>query len=417
MKLLTFLGTTPYWKTTYIWRDNPPFETEFIAEAIVNWLRPQDIVVFLTEEAELHDNWKQLQQRLEGQNVHSVRIPNGWKEPEVWEIFDKVVAQVQKGDSIVLDITHAFRSLPMLLTVAAAFLRAIHEVSIEHIFYAPSERKQQESAQEPAQGLPKSEVIDLILLLHWLDWMEAARRFKETGDARWIGETLMRTHDTLHTTGTGEPRSLKKAGRELRNLAQALHLARAVESAQVAERLKSILPETSQEISKWARPFELLLDEVTEQTSRLAYPHPETLNGESLQKQLDFIQQLLAYGLVMQAAQAAREWVVNWAIWYKAGRSTLPKEQWLHKKLRDRVEHELNTASPPEGDSSCQLLWLDNPQLSDLLKQLWPRSCDLRNDLAHCGMRLNPLSAQDLRQQTEKYLQILRDVMALSGPE
>ncbi len=415
MKLLTFLGTTPYWRTQYILKGKPPYETEFIAEAIANWLRPRDIIVFLTEEAERHDNWKQLQQRLEGQNVHSVRIPNGWKEPEVWEIFDKVVAQVQKGDSIVLDITHAFRSLPMLLTVAAAFLRASREVSIEHIFYAPSERKQQESAQEPAQEPPKSEVIDLILLLHWLDWMEAARRFRETADARWIGETLMQTHNTLRATGTGEPRSLKKAGRELRNLAQALHLARPVESAQVAQKLQSILPEALQEINRWARPFELLLDEVTEQTSRLAYEHPETLSVENLQKQLGFIQQMLVYGLTMQAVQAAREWVVNWAIWYKAGRSTLPKEQWLRKEVRDRVERELNIALLPEGDSSCQLLWLDNPKLSDLLKQLWPGLCNLRNDLAHCGMRLNPLSAQDLRQRTENCLRMLHDVMSLSG--
>lgn len=413
MKLLTFLGTSPYWKATYIWQDNPPYESEFIAEAIAKWLRPRDIIVFLTEEAERHDNWKQLQQRLEGQNVHSVRIPNGWKEPEVWEIFYKVVAQVQKGDSIVLDITHAFRSLPMLLTVAAAFLRATCEVSIEHIFYAPSERK----PQEPGQESPKSEVIDLILLLHWLDWMEAARRFKETGDARWIGETLMRTHDTLRTTGTGEPRSLKKAGGELRNLAQALHLARPVESAQVAERLKSTLPQASQEISRWAKPFELLLDEVTEQTSRLAYQHPETLTGESLQKQVDFIQQLLAYGLTMQAVQAAREWVVNWAIWYRSGRIALPKEQWRSNEVRDRTERELNNAFSLDGRNPSRLDWLDNPKLSDLLKHLWPGLCDLRNDLAHCGMRLQPLSAKDLQAQTKNYLHVLQEVMSLSGSE
>lgn len=403
MKLLTFLGTTRYWKAAYLWKDRR-YETEFIAEAIAGWFNPDTIVVFLTEQAEQHDNWKQLQQRLQGQNVQPVRIPDGKTEPEIWEIFDVVVEQVSQGENILLDVTHAFRSLPMLLTVVAAFLRAIREVRVEHILYAPSRGEGEETV-----------VLDLSLLLHLLDWMEATKRFRETGDARWIGETLVQTHDALRRAERGKPRNLKKAGKELANLAQSLHLGRPLESASTAEKLQSILPQAAGEIRKWAKPFELLLDELKEQTDRLAYRDTKTLDAEHLQKQLDFLHQLLDYGLVMQAAQAAREWVVNWAIWYDRGCASVQKNVWLSPKVRHQIEGDLSNAFACKKTTSRPLEWLDNQKLGDLLKELWPALSDLRNDLAHCGMRLQHRPIKDLMQQTEKYLHMLDDVMQLSS--
>ncbi len=405
MKLLTFLGTTPYWRTAYVWKDHR-YETAFIAEALASWFHPDTIVVFLTEQAEQCDNWKQLQQRLQGQNVQPVRIPNGRTEAEIWEIFDIVVGQVGQGENILLDVTHAFRSLPMLLTVVAAFLRATREVRIEHIFYAYSEKE-----------CPESIVSDLSLLLHLLDWMEATKRFRETGDARWIGETLVQTHNQLYKTGMGKPRSLQKAGRKLENLAQSLHLGRLMQSAETAEQLQGVLEQTAEEVLTWARPFSLLLDKVKEQASQIAYRQTDLLDAEHLRKQLSVIHSLYRYGMVMQAVQAAREWVVNWAIWYKSGRVPLQREQWLSEKPRNSMESDLREASFPERDSSYRLDWLDNAKLGDLLKQIWPALCDLRNDLAHCGMRPQPLSTQDLMQQAEKYLSNLDDVMRLSSAQ
>ncbi|MDW8321353.1 MAG: TM1812 family CRISPR-associated protein, partial [Armatimonadota bacterium] len=161
--------------------------------------------------------------------------------------------------------------------------------------------------------------------------------------------------------------------------------------------------------------FSLLLEEVRKRTGQLAYEPTEVLDEAYLRKQVNFIQSLFAYGMVVQSALMAREWVVNWAIWYKAGRAALQREYWLHDEFRDRVEHELSNAFPARETSSCQLVWLDNPKLSDLLKQLWPDLRDLRNDLAHCGMRLSPRPPRALYAQTEEYLLRLHEVMNLSS--
>jgi CRISPR-associated DxTHG motif protein len=404
MKLLTFVGPNTYNQTTYVW-DVHRYETEFIAEALALWLPFDKVVVFLTEKAKAGTNWTQLSQRLQKWDVQEVPIPDGRTEEEVWEIFDRVVSSVEQEDEIAIDVTHAFRSLPMVLVAVAAFLRTVKAVRVRHIFYGCYMKDE-----------PESPVIDLNLLLELLDWMEATRRFKETGDARWIGEKLRSTQDRLRREHKGEPTELKSAGRQLIALSMALHLARPIEAADAARQLRDLLPQASNEIGTWAKPFTLLIDDVKAQVEQLAYENTNVLDSQHLEKQLQFIEQLHRYGLVMQAAQMAREWVVNWALWHSRGKVSLLSGDWLDKDVRDAMECELNHAFPAKQEPN-RPQWLDDPKVTRILRKLWPALPDLRNDFAHCGMRKQPRRAEDLDNQAQRLLPHLRELWQKSGAD
>jgi CRISPR-associated DxTHG motif protein len=397
MKLLTFVGPNTYNQTTYVW-DVHRYETEFIAEALASWLPFDKVVVFLTEKAKAGTNWTQLSQRLQEWDVQEVPIPDGKTEEEVWEIFDRVIASVEHGDEIAIDVTHAFRSLPMVLLAVAAFLRTVKAVRVRHIFYGCYMKDE-----------PESPVIDLTLLLELLDWMEATRRFKETGDARWIGAKLRSTQDRLRREQKGEPTELKSAGRQLIALSRALHLARPIEAAEAAKQLQGLLPKASEEIQTWAKPFSLLIDDVQAQVERLAYKNTDMLDRQTLEKQLEFIEQLHRYGLVMQTAQMAREWVVNWAMWFSKGKISLLSEYWRDNDARGKMECELNDAFPAE-EKPKPPEWLKDCDLVAALRKLWSSLPNLRNDFAHCGMRKQPLGSEDLYDQTQNLLPQLRDL-------
>jgi CRISPR-associated DxTHG motif protein len=404
MKLLTFVGTNRYETTTYMWQ-NLRCETKFVAEALTSWLSADKVVVFLTRDAFEHENWEQLSQLLQGMEVQTVSIPDGRTEQEIWEIFEAVVSSVEQGDEIAIDVTHAFRSLPMVLVAVAAFLRTVKAVRVRHIFYGCYMKDE-----------PESPVIDLNLLLELLDWMEATRRFKETGDARWIGEKLRSTQDRLRREQKGEPRELKKAGERLITLSQALQLARPIEAAEAARQLRNLLPTASSEIDTWAKPFSLLIEDIKAQVEQLAYENTDTLDSQHLEKQLQFIEQLQRYGLVTQATQMAREWVVNWAIWYSKGKVDLPSGDWLDKDVRDEIERVLNSGfadkqEPKPGE------WLKNCEVTSILRKLWPALPDLRNDFAHCGMRKQPRRAEDLDNQAQRLLPHLRELWQKSGAD
>jgi CRISPR-associated DxTHG motif protein len=397
MKLLTFVGPNTYNQTTYVW-DVHRYETEFIAEALALWLPFDKVVVFLTEKAKAGTNWTQLSQRLQKWDVQEVPIPDGRTEEEVWEIFDRVVSSVEQEDEIAIDVTHAFRSLPMVLLAVAAFLREVKQVQVKHIFYGCY-----------TQGEPESPVIDLNLLLELLDWMEATRRFKETGDARWIGQALKDTHNGLRREKKGEPTELKGAGDRLITLSQALHLARPIEAANAAQQLRDLLPKASAEIQTWAKPFSLLIDRLQRQVGQLAYEKTDVLDSQHLEKQFQFIEQLQQYGLVAQATQMAREWVVNWAIWYSNDRKALSQEEWLDHCKRGNMENTLSGAFRG-GEEAPPPDWLKDPNLVAILRKLWPALADLRNDFAHCGMRIQRRDSKDLYDQTQNLFPQLRDL-------
>ncbi|MDW8104666.1 MAG: TIGR02221 family CRISPR-associated protein [Armatimonadota bacterium] len=402
MKLLTFLGAGNYKQVEYIWGDQR-YRTDLFPSAVVEWLRPQETVVFLTKEArELH--WERFRSMVGDKTKLIARdIPAGQSEEELWQIFDIVVESVQQREEIVVDITHAFRSLPMLLLSIVMFLRATREVCVKHIFYG-----------QYLEGKDEAPVLDLILFLQLLDWASATQRFKETGDARWIGKTLCQTHRQLWKDQAARPQHLHTAGSSLQQLSQALQLARPIEAAQTAQGLLETITNAAQEIAAWAKPFSLLLEEVQQQAGQLAYEQAEVLDESYLRKQVHFIRSLHACGMVMQSALMAREWIVNWAIWRRAGGASLQKEEWLSPEVRSLAEEEMNCAFSPRRQAIVQLAWLNHPQEGEILRNLWPALCDLRNDLAHCGMRTNPLAAEKLREHVEEYLNRLPMLLQLA---
>lgn len=401
-KLLSFLGTGEYQKTTYCWIERH-YPTKFIVEAVAHWLQPDQVLILLTQGARQSNNWAELQERLKSFALVGLDIPDGRRDEEIWRIFNLVTEQAAPGDNLVLEVTHAYRSLPMVLLSVAAFLRAYRQVEVEYILYAPYL-----SGQEPTP------VLDLRLLIDVLDWAQATKNFLETGDARWISARLMHTHRTLYREQIAQPQNLYRAGRELENLTRALHLARPLDVARSSQGLQDVLPQAEEEIQQWATPFSWLLDDLRRQTARLAYPEETTLTEESLRKQLELIEQMVRYRLIVQAIQMAREWLINWAIWYRAGCQAVGSKEWLEGGKRHKVEDELNRAFSPSAKSPVLPAWLDHPDHAAIARQLgnlWARLSDLRNDLAHCGMRQQPRPIATVLESAQDYLQELKQLM------
>ncbi len=93
-----------------------------------------------------------------------------------------------RDDRVVLDITHSFRYLPMLMVVALHYSRFLKEnVQIERILYGAMEAlgAPGEVAQMPVEKriVP---IFDLTVLVSLLDWTIANEQFLQTGNAAMI---------------------------------------------------------------------------------------------------------------------------------------------------------------------------------------------------------------------------------------
>ncbi len=142
MKLLTFLGLGNYTPTTYTW-DGQEMETSFAPLASCRFLKADQIVVFLTQKARenVFNNFIKHAQESVQANVIPVDIPAGAKEEELWQIFSAILEQTNPDEELAFDVTHGFRSSPMISLLAAAFMRSAFNVKLKAILYGAYDAK------------------------------------------------------------------------------------------------------------------------------------------------------------------------------------------------------------------------------------------------------------------------------------
>lgn len=388
MKLITCLGTGQYRETVYVWNDRE-CTTSIFPVALNRWFQPDTVFVLLTSEAEQSDNWKNLQKSLPKAQRRS--IPSGKNEAELWTLFSSITDCLDDNDEVVFDITHAFRSIPVLTFIAAAYLAKAKSIQLKHVLYGAYEARYEE------EGVEKAPVFELTPFLKLLDWMYATDQFLETGDARRLAGLLEDTNSTLWRQASSDsqqelPKKLKSLSDTLHQLSQSIFTARITEIPDVSTRLSTQIRDAKGEIERWAQPFSLLLDKIKGEYEPFA--------ESGLQSQRELIEWYIRNGHVIQAITLAREWLISWACVH-LGRDTVAE--------RKEVELAVSNASRiRSGKRVRQRTQLDKDiaELTVLL-DIWDFVADLRNDVAHCGMNKRPRSSKAIYQQVSEIPELL----------
>ncbi|BBM69618.1 TIGR02221 family CRISPR-associated protein [Rhodothermus marinus] len=258
---LSFIGTGKYQPCIYVWNDQR-CETPYFQEAAFQFFEPEDCLVLMTEEAE----------RIHGQALSAriayqpIRIPDGRTEDELWEIFSTLTEHVPQDATLIVDVTHGFRTQPMLALAALYYLRVTRNVEIERIVYGAFEAHNPETNEAP--------VFDLTPFLTLIDWSVAAHQFMRYGQAEDLARLIREIHRRTHVERAGvQARHAAPAASWLQGFARGLALARVTEvMTKHACCLPEALEQVRQEVNRIARlrPFELLLDQTAERV-RLLY--------------------------------------------------------------------------------------------------------------------------------------------------
>lgn len=212
--LLSFLGTNNYLDCNYFIEgqlDKKVANVKYIQEALVeiyckDFSKEDQILLFLTEKAEKMNFWddgqlnpktKSLDFPNEGlgtkltnlQNrgfhftVNHKRIKEGFSQEEVWSIFETVADEIHEGDQIILDITHAFRFLPMLGIVLLNYLKTTKNITVLGIHYGAFEKLGSfQEVKEMDIVDRNAPVIDLKTLLEFQSWTSAVNSFVKFGE-------------------------------------------------------------------------------------------------------------------------------------------------------------------------------------------------------------------------------------------
>ncbi|MGB9617916.1 MAG: TIGR02221 family CRISPR-associated protein, partial [Desulfomonilaceae bacterium] len=158
---ISVLGTGDYVPCSYRFNDGTVVSSvRFVQEATVSYScmewSDQDRILIFTTEGSRTKNWEDsgatdvegnplegLAARLNALPLRvpfcNVMIPDGKIQEEIWEIFQALLANLMEGDEVVFDITHSFRSIPMLVLVVLNYAKVVKKVTLRGIYYGALE--------------------------------------------------------------------------------------------------------------------------------------------------------------------------------------------------------------------------------------------------------------------------------------
>lgn len=405
MKLLTFLGVANYQPTAYVW-DGREHVSSFSPAASCAFLRPEELIVFLTEESQ-QAHYEKLHAELDGKLVvRAVPVPHGRNEQELWQIFAQVSSAVSSQEEVAFDITNGLRSFPLLGLLAAAFLQNGLGVHLKAVLYGAFDVRDQTATPN------RTPMFDLSPMLSLLNWSAAADRFNQTGDARYLATLIQHQRNELGKKAGKDQTLRDQAGTlgslvtNLTNISQSLRLIRPLQTMEQVEHLPGTLENAlpALENSMATMPFHLLMNNVRDAYLPLGLNQPaDPANlAANLMKQRCIIRWYVDREQWAQAITLAREWLVNWFIY------RLDQQDLFDKELRDQVEERINNSCfqcrTPSGRESIARSFPSIPEALEAL-DIWNCLVEARNDINHAGMRANPGDPISLIQTIQKQVQ------------
>lgn len=403
-KIITFLGKYPR-ETIYSY-SNRTYKGQVFAEALHQFCEYDTMLVCVTEEAKA-TTWPILEALGEAR-IEPIDIPTGRTTEEMWETFKIITRYVDESDRVIFDITHGLRSLPFLVFLFAAYLKAAKNVTIAAIYYGAPE------LSDSKNNVP-APVIDLSEFVSMIDWITATNQFVKIGDGRELAK-LLKSAIPSNSELSEIPSSrqirdnLKNSVEAIENISLALSVTRPIETMQSATKLEEILQKAAQNFADRAKPFSLLSDKVVQQYGQFALENPkdEATLSQNLRLQFQMITWYIDRDQLVQAVTLAREWLISiLALRFGEPMFDYPNgRKYVEAALNNAVEKNKPNPRPPL-DSRCNEKFAVLPE-ADEVASVWSKITQLRNDIAHCGMNLEPQDAAELKKKASSLYPRLR---------
>lgn len=182
-----FLGTGNYEPCAYVYNSMEAEQTRYVQVALLNifckdFTEKDKIRIFVTKGAKAQhweptDGSDGLKKEIDAlqmkADIKAVDIPDGDSEERLWEIFTKVYDEFDENASIIFDMTHAFRSLPLFGMTVINYSHYLKNTTLEGIYYGAFEAGGKKTGKAP--------VFNLTPAFDLMTWTSAANSFTKYG--------------------------------------------------------------------------------------------------------------------------------------------------------------------------------------------------------------------------------------------
>ncbi|WP_457573891.1 TM1812 family CRISPR-associated protein [Desulfolithobacter sp.] len=416
---LSFLGTNNYIACNYQAPGLKPIDNvRFVQEATIQWFcgdwsENDRIFIFTTKESH-EKNWVDgghtgkddnpcdgLKKRLDRLQlkppVEEIQVASGKNEQEIMAIFEQMYDVLEPKDILYLDITHAFRSLPLLALAVLNYAKAMKEIRVGAIGYGAMEAlgniNQVRDMDLEDRNVP---VFDLLPYDQILEWSGAIDRFLASGDAQGVAALANQEVKPVLARTQGkdkEAAAVRRLANCLDDFSQTITTCRGKDITETASALRKAIQDAIDQ--ETVRPLRPLLERLQASTAKF--------NGENVNDGIAAARWCLEHNLIQQGFTILEETIFTWIL---TRATDLAPDEKTNRTLVNQAVKIISSDLPPnkwkrEAKEHWKITirlisWL-TPQrkLLDHMRNL----AQYRNDINHAGMVTGPMKPDKFRKR------------------
>ena len=322
-------------------------------------------------------------------------IPDGKTEDEIWKIFQIINELFEEGDTVIFDITHGFRSLPMLGFAVLNYAAHLKNIKVQAIYYGAYEAKNEETGIAP--------IFDLSQFSALLQWSSAADAFINYGYADKLANLVDESAAQHHGS--------KSVGSQLKWAMDTLNTVRGKEITEgsvfhkCVEKIKTV--QNSEKYS--AHPaFTPFFEQIEKK-----------LSGFQLNNPYNFMYAAklnLEYGREQQAVTLLQEGIIT-LILHQLERDESNRNfreivaRQIHAARKENMKSEKQDSVPDEDSDNDLIDAIQSNEFFKIIIPLYGQLSQLRNDINHAGYLNNVQSSRDIIKHTQEYYDKLEKVL------
>ncbi|MCR9290711.1 MAG: TIGR02221 family CRISPR-associated protein [Bacteroidetes bacterium] len=415
---ISFLGISNYSSICYGKPNDVPttlVPTRFIQEATIKTycadFQENDLVCVMTTEQALKnwDDGEHLNRKVNEMEFHhglkhqlaeldllcavvNIMVPDGKTKEEIWKIFEITFNVFQENDLVYFDITHGFRSLPMLNLVLINYAKLLKNITVKGIYYGAFEGK------EKKENIEIAPIWDLTDFTKLQDWTNNANIFLKTGNAISLVEQIdnyqyhsIRTHLQYFSEYISGNRGVN------------------IYDGQTMIQLRNALSEEIEPEDPAFKALKPILNRI--RTAFDDYQEKSAINGFHAAKWC------IQNNLIQQAATIMEEFITTFVL-EEIGELKYLQDKDMRTSVSSAMsiaEGEFNFGDISEDDliekKRVVKMVYDYPHRKKLGKIAIQLKNSVRNDISHAGFRKNPRAFKEFKTSIQKRYNALKNFL------
>lgn len=416
--LISFLGTNDYILTNYYYQNEKIEKVRFIQEAVMrifckNWNKEDKVFIFLTKDAE-KNNWTDkeyidesgekvvkeglltriLSMQKDGylMSFEAVKeLPEGLMENDIWGIFSLVFEKISEKDEIILDITHGFRSIPMLSMVLLNYAKFLKNIEIKGVYYGAFETLGFANVvkQKPIQDR-NAPIVDLTSFALLQEWTNGADEFLNFGSIDKITKLTKQQIKPILISSEGKDKEAKTLNEFAKNIQEVIDNIKTCRGKNIIQGVK--IKEAKNNIQElkanFIKPLNPILDKLSIKLND--FDDNENIKNGFVSVKWCIDNNLIQQGITLLLETTITAILMQQKLDYKDSKKRMIVSSCFSIASQGLVEEKWEGEVTKNIDFTKQILALD---IINDLKGEYEKLGQIRNDINHAGFKANSFEA------------------------